>query len=227
MKIKVKTIQDRIKTAAMACDRDPELIRLVAVSKTKSARMVKEAMDCGLKIFGENYIQEARKKIIDLSATPASWHFVGHLQTNKARYAVTLFDLIHTVDSIKLGLALDKQAKKINKIQDVLIQVNTGLEPSKSGISPDDTVDLVKSISTLGHVRIKGLMTVPPLYNEPDRVAPYFRTLRALRDRVIQENISHVDMSELSMGMTGDFEVAIREGATLVRIGTAIFGQRQ
>jgi pyridoxal phosphate enzyme (YggS family) len=227
VKTKVRTIKERIKTAAVTCGRDPGSIRLVAVSKTKPAHLVKEAMDSGIETFGENYIQEARKKILDLSAYPASWHFIGHLQTNKAKYAVKLFDLIHTVDSVKLALELNQQAKKIDKIQDILVQVNTGMETSKSGVSPDDTMALVRQLSAFDHIRIRGLMTIPPLYNEPDRVAPYFRMLRELRDRVSGENIPHVNMDELSMGMTGDFETAISEGATLVRIGTAIFGQRQ
>ena len=217
---------DRIKNAAESCGRDPESIQLVAVSKTKSAASVKAAIDCGIKIFGENYIQEAQDKITDLSPFNVSWHFIGHLQTNKAKYAVRLFDLIHTVDSVKLAKELNKQAEKNSKVQHILIQVNTGMESTKSGESPDKTLDIVKEISQFEHLRIKGLMTIPPLYNEPEKVAPYFRILRELRDQIKTENIPGVSMDELSMGMTGDFETAIKEGATLVRIGTAIFGSR-
>ncbi len=217
---------DRIRHVAESCGRDPATVRLVAVSKKKSAESVKAAINCGIKIFGENYIQEARDKITDLSPFNISWHFIGHLQTNKAKYAVRMFDLIHTVDSVKLAKELNKQAEKTGKVQQILIQVNTGMELTKSGESPDKTLDMVKEISYFDHLQIKGLMTIPPLYNEPEKVAPYFRTLRELRDQIKAESIPGVSMDELSMGMTGDFETAIKEGATLVRIGTAIFGSR-
>ncbi len=226
MKTRVKKIEDRIRSAADSCGRDPKSVCLVAVSKTKPADMVKQAIDCGVTVFGENYIQEAREKITDLSSFDVSWHFIGHLQTNKAKYAVKLFDLIHTVDSIKLAKELNKQAVKIDKIQEILVQVNTGLETTKSGVVPDKALDLARDISNFSNLRVKGLMSIPPLYNEPDKVAPFFRTLRELQGRIKDENIPNLSMDELSMGMTGDFETAINEGATIVRIGTAIFGHR-
>jgi len=217
---------DRIKQAAVSSGRNPETVRLVAVSKTIPSETVKKAIDAGADILGENYIQEARNKFNDLSSYPVSWHFIGHLQTNKAKYAVRIFDLIHSVDSFKLAIELDKQGNKIDKIQNILIQVNVADESSKSGISVQDTLNLVKEISVLNNLAIKGLMTMPPFFNAPEKVRPFFKNLRNLRDQISKEAIPKVAMDELSMGMTGDFEVAIEEGATLVRIGTAIFGER-
>jgi len=217
---------DRIKKAAVSSGRNPETVRLVAASKTIPSETVEKAIDAGAYIFGENYIQEARTKFNDLSSYPVSWHFIGHLQTNKAKYAVRIFDLIHSVDSLKLSLELDKQAKKTGKIQNILIQVNISDESSKSGIALQDTLNLVKEISVLKNLSIKGLMTMPPFFNAPEKVRPFFKNLCSLRDQINKEDIHNVAMDELSMGMTGDFEVAIEEGATLVRIGTAIFGER-
>lgn len=216
----------RIEKKALACGRDPKTIRLVAVSKTVPANRVKEAVEVGVTDVGENYVQEARSKFNALAAYPISWHFIGHLQSNKAKYAVRIFDLIHSVDSIKLARELNKQSEKVNKIQDILIQVNVGQEKSKSGIYAKDTYDLIKEIALLKNLSIKGLMTMPPFFDAPERVRPYFSELRRLRDRIAKENLPGVHLDELSMGMTGDFEVAIEEGATLVRIGTAIFGKR-
>ena len=226
MKINLESVMDRIKQAAVSSGRNPETIRLVAVSKTIPAESVKKAIDSGAGILGENYIQEARTKFNDLSSYSVSWHFIGHLQTNKAKYAVRIFDLIHSVDSFKLAFELDKQAKKTDKIQNILIQINIAGESSKSGISVQDTLNLVKEISVLKNIAIKGLMTMPPFFNAPEKVRPFFKHLRNLRDQISKEAIHNVAMDELSMGMTGDFEVAIEEGATLVRIGTAIFGER-
>jgi hypothetical protein len=177
--------------------------------------------------MGENYIQEAREKIEVLQELPVSWHFIGHLQSNKAKYAVRLFDMIHSVGSLKLARELDKQAAKNAKVQAILIQVNTGKEATKSGVYEEEALSLVREAGKMEHLAIKGLMTLPPFFNAPDKVRPYFRALRELRDRIRQEALPGVSMDELSMGMTGDFEAAIQEGATLVRIGTAIFGERQ
>ena len=226
MKKRLENIMDRIKAAAISCNRDPESIRLVAVSKTVPADRVREAINAGVTTLGENYMQEAREKVSALSSYNVSWHFIGHLQTNKAKYAVRLFDLIHTVDSLKLALELNKQSKKINKIQQILIQINIGRESSKSGIYKQDALKLIKEISGLENLTIKGLMTVPPFFDDPEKVRPYFSALRILRDYIKDEAVKNVSMEELSMGMTGDFEAAIEEGATLVRIGTAIFGKR-
>ena len=226
MKINLESVMDRIKIAAVSSGRNPETVRLVAVSKTIPSETVKKAIDAGANILGENYIQEAKTKFNSLSSYPVSWHFIGHLQTNKAKYAIRIFDLIHSVDSFKLAFELDKQAKKTDKIQSILIQVNVAGESSKSGISVQNTLNLVKEISVLKNIAIKGLMTMPPFFNAPEKVRPFFKNLRNLRDQIGKESIHNVAMDELSMGMTGDFEVAVEEGATLVRIGTAIFGER-
>lgn len=226
MKRNLDSVMNRIKQSAVSSGRDPESVRLVAVSKTIPAETVKKAIDAGANILGENYIQEAKTKFNDLISYPVSWHFIGHLQTNKAKYAVRIFDLIHSVDSFKLALELNKQAGKTGKIQHILIQVNVAEESSKSGISIQKTLNLIKEISVLKNIAIKGLMTMPPFFNEPEKVRPFFKDLRNLRDTIRREEIDNVDMEELSMGMTGDFEAAIEEGATLVRIGTAIFGDR-
>jgi hypothetical protein len=226
LKKRLSNVKERIKKAAIDCGREPDAIRLVAVSKTMPKDRVREAIKAGADILGENYIQEARDKINALSSYPVSWHFIGHLQSNKAKYAVKLFDMIHTVDSLKLAKELNKQAKKINKIQKILIQVNISMESTKSGVHEEDAQKLIKEISLFENISIKGLMTMPPFFNNPEEAGPYFSALRALRDNIRDKAIKNVNMQELSMGMTGDFEVAIKEGATLVRIGTAIFGER-
>lgn len=223
---RLETLRDRIRRAAAASGRSRTEIRLVAVSKTVAADAILEAAAAGVTDIGENYIQEAREKHAALASTPLRWHFIGHLQTNKAKYAVRMFDLIHTVDSYRLALELDRCARKINKVQPVLIQVNVAGEVTKSGVPPDETLPLVREMAALEHVAVQGLMTMPPYFNAPERVRPFFAELRRLRDRIQKENIATVAMAELSMGMTGDFEVAIQEGATLVRIGTAVFGER-
>lgn len=216
--------------AAARCGRKPESIRLVAVSKNVSVEKIREAIEADISIFGENYIQEARNKIDTLSSFDISWHFIGHLQTNKAKYAVKLFDLIHSVDSLKLARELNKEAKKINKIQPVLIQIDIGQEATKSGISVAEADRLIIETGRLENLSVKGLMTMPPFFDDPERARPYFTALRDLRNRLRQElttaGASNISMDELSMGMTADFEVAIECGATIVRIGTAIFGAR-
>ena len=226
LKTRLQSVRKRIEEAAKACGRSPESVRLIAVSKTIGTLHVQEAIEAGVTVLGENYVQEARTKINDLSAYPVSWHFIGHLQSNKAKYAVRLFDLIHSVDSIKLARELNKQAKKINKIQDILVQVNIGEESAKSGALAQDTKKLLQDVSNLDNLALKGLMTMPPFFNNPEKVRPFFAALRELRDH-LEQHLTNVTLNELSMGMTGDFEAAIEEGATLVRIGTAIFGARK
>lgn len=227
MKENLDRINKRIADAAIACGRQPDTVRLVAVSKTMPVERVAEAIDAGALILGENYIQETREKFNALYDRPVQWHFIGHLQSNKSKYAVRMFDLIHSVDSIKLAKTLDREAAKNDKVQDILVQVNISREATKSGIEEDETVDLVSQIARLENIRVKGLMTMPPFFDQPEAARPFFRRLAQLRDRIADKNIAGVEMDELSMGMTGDFEVAIEEGATLVRIGTAIFGARR
>ncbi|MFH2218520.1 MAG: YggS family pyridoxal phosphate-dependent enzyme [Pseudomonadota bacterium] len=222
----LESVMHRIRRAAEASGRGTERVRLVAVSKNVPEDIVKEGIDAGITALGENYVQEARKKVNALSCYPVSWHFTGRLQSNKVKYAVRLFDLIQTVDSLKLAREVDKQAKKVDKVQEILIQVNIGEDPSKSGAQAESAQNLIQSIARLDNLSIKGLMTMPPFFNSPEKVRPYFSALRRLRDRIRKEIAPNVSMDELSMGMSGDFEAAIEEGATLVRIGTAIFGER-
>jgi hypothetical protein len=226
IKDRLGSVKDRIKKAAMDCGRNPDSVRLITVSKTVSPAIVQEAIEAGATILGENYVQEARDKISTLSNFETRWHFIGHLQSNKAKYAVKLFDLIHSVDSFKLARELNKQAQKSGKVQQILIQVNISREETKSGISVNETADLITEISRFENLAIKGLMTMPPFFNQPDRARPFFAALRNLRDQIGDKAIPGVSLDELSMGMTGDFEAAIAEGATMVRVGTAIFGER-
>lgn len=214
----------RITAAARLSGREPGDITLVTVTKTQPVEAVREAIAAGAAIIGENYIQEARNKFEALTGQQASWHLIGHLQSNKAKYAVRIFDLIHSVDSIKLAGEIDKQAQKAGKIQDILIQVNISGESSKSGVAHEAAMTLIKDMAALPNIRLKGLMTMPPFFNAPDRARPFFADLRRLRDRA--EQATGIALPHLSMGMTGDFEAAIREGATLIRVGTAIFGER-
>lgn len=226
MKSKLSSLNERIRKAAIAAGRDPETVHLVGVSKTKPPEAIREAVAAGITIIGESYVQEARDKYRILSSLPVSWHFIGHLQTNKVKYIISMFDLIHSVDSLKLAVEINKQAEKIDKIQDILIQVNIAGEVSKSGTTTRDTRALIEAISQLAHVRVQGLMTLPPFFDDPDKAGPYFKALRLLRDEIREIGIPNVSLNELSMGMTGDFEAAIAQGATLIRIGTALFGER-
>jgi pyridoxal phosphate enzyme (YggS family) len=218
-------IRGRISRAALRCGKQPETIRLVAVSKTVPPEAIQEAISAGAAILGENYIQEARDKIAHLGK-PCEWHFIGHLQSNKAKYAVELFSLVHTVDRISLAEELSREAGKKNKILPVLIQVNISGEETKSGIDPTGARQLVREAALLPGLSVQGLMTMPPWFEDPEEARPYFRALRKLRDELAGDKIPNVSLTELSMGMSGDFEVAIEEGATLVRVGTAIFGER-
>jgi hypothetical protein len=231
LKERIDEIYSRIRKAAYSSGRNPDGIRLVAVSKTVSAEKIREASASGVSIIGESYIQEARNKYSLLSNIPVTWHFIGHLQSNKARFAVKMFDLIHSVDSVRLAEELDICAKKINIIQNILIQINIGREKTKSGIDEEDLPEFIKEASRFQNISIKGLMVIPPFFDDPERARPYFSSLRVLRDKIknmiVSNKIQGVSMDELSMGMSGDFEVAVEEGATLVRIGTAVFGERK
>ena len=218
----LEEVRRRIKAAALRAGRDPAAVRLVAVSKTVPVELIRAAVAAGQRLFGENYLQEAREKIAALTAG-LSWHFIGHLQSNKAKGAVELFELIHGVDRLKLARALNAAAAHLGKVQEILIQVNLAGEASKSGTAPEAAAELLRALSLLPHLRVVGLMTMPPLL-EPEAVRPYFRTLRELRDHL--QDLSGRPLPELSMGMSGDYEVAVAEGSTLVRVGTAIFGSR-
>lgn len=221
----IEAIGQRIFRAAEGCGRSPDDVNLVAVGKTQPAESIRAAISSGARIIGENYIQEARDKFNALIDLDVQWHFIGHLQTNKAKFAVRMFDLIHSVDSLKLARELNKQARKAAKAQAILVQVNISGEAAKSGTQAEETNELVQNILSFEHLQLKGLMTMPPFFDAPEKARPYFAALRELRDQM--ENQLGISLPELSMGMTGDFEVAIEEGATLVRIGTALFGARQ
>ena len=221
----IASIQERISKSALRAGRDPVEIRLVAVSKTVSAESIQEAIAAGVTILGENYVQEARNKIARIGKQ-VEWHFIGHLQSNKAKYAVDLFSMIQSVDRLALAEELGQEANKRGKIVPVLIQVNISGEESKSGIDPQETLQLLERIAALQHLAVQGLMTMPPWFEDPEDARPYFSAMRKLREKLSREKIPGVALQELSMGMSGDFEVAIEEGATLVRIGTAIFGPR-
>jgi pyridoxal phosphate enzyme (YggS family) len=219
-------IQDRIAVAAERSGRDPHSIGLVAVSKTKPVSLILEAIDAGITDIGENRVQEAKSKY-DQVGRPVKWHFVGHLQTNKVKQTLQIFDLIHSVDSLRLLAEIDRRSTQLNRQTEVLIQVNTSTEPSKYGIEPDQTLDFIESALTYAHVRIKGLMTIGAFLPNPEAVRPMFVLLRRLKEKILAQQLPDVDMEYLSMGMTNDFEVAIEEGANLVRIGTAIFEKRE
>ncbi|GFO64497.1 YggS family pyridoxal phosphate-dependent enzyme [Geomonas paludis] len=222
----LREIQERIAQAAVRAGRDPETVRLVAVSKTKPAAAIAEAFACGQVIFGENYVQELVTKQPELPAE-ISWHFIGNLQSNKVRQIAGKVDLVHSVDRLSLAREIDRQWGALGKVCDILVQVNISREETKGGASSEELLDLVREVAQLPHVKVKGLMTMPPFFDDPEGARPYFRKLSEMAEEVRQAAIPGVEMLELSMGMSGDFEAAIEEGATLVRVGSALFGERQ
>jgi hypothetical protein len=219
----LRRVRERMEHAATKVGRDPREIKLMAVTKTVTVERIREAMAAGAMIFGENYVQEARSKIEEIGQAGIQWHLIGHLQTNKARYAVRLFDLIHSVDGITVARDLDKRAAAEGKIVDCLIEVNLSQENSKFGISKEMTPELAHELRDLKNISLKGLMTMPPYADDPEAARPYFTALRKLKEEIERDGIP---LPELSMGMSTDFAVAIEEGATIVRIGRAIFGER-
>ncbi len=219
----VKAVKTRIEQAAKRSGRDVKDIKLIAVTKTVDVNRIKEAVEAGLRIFGENRVQEALPKLKEIDKK-VSWHFIGHLQTNKVKDVVGSFDLIHAVDTLRLSEEIDRQAKKRDIVQEILIEVKLSEEESKFGAAEKGLLPLIKSISEFGNVKLLGLMTIPPFFDDAEKTRPYFKRLRELRVEAVKNGFN---MSELSMGMSHDFEVAIEEGATMVRIGTAIFGERK
>lgn len=222
-------VRAQLAEAAQRAGRSPDSVRLIAVTKTHPASTVETALAAGLALFGENYVQELREKMdyFDTRSLPVQpqWHFIGHLQRNKVKYIARQVALIHSVDSAALAGEIDKQAKKYGRTIDVLLQVNTSGEESKFGCAPDDTLPLAEHVLTLPHVRVRGLMTIAAFADDAETTRPMFRLLRSLRDD-LQMRFPQADFSELSMGMTNDFATAIEEGATYIRIGTALFGER-
>lgn len=219
-------IREQMAAACREHGRDPDSVRLVAIAKTKPVAQIEEALAAGQTLIGESYVQELVEKTDQLGER-AEWHFVGHLQSNKAKYLVDRVTLIHSVDRLSLAKEINKQWRKAGQTANVLIQVNLGEEASKSGTSPEQAEDLVRAVAALENIKIRGLMTLPPYCPDPEDVRPFFRRLREMADYITACQLPGVVMQELSMGMTHDFRVAIEEGATLVRIGTAIFGERQ
>jgi pyridoxal phosphate enzyme (YggS family) len=220
----VRRVKEAMEKAAERSGRRPEEIRLVAACKTVDIERIQAAVEAGITILGENYVQEAMRKN-EVLETPVSWHFIGHLQKNKAKYAVRLFEVIHSVDSIALAEELNKRADRVGRKMEVLVEVNLSREVSKWGVTEDETMPLIHRISERANLSFQGLMTMPPFFDDPEDSRPYFVNLRALAERVVREGV-HAGPLELSMGMTNDFPVAIEEGATLIRVGTAIFGPR-
>ena len=217
------TVRRRIEDACARAERDPDSVRLVAVSKTFPAERVRALVDCGHTLLGENRVQEAVSKASEVGSG-ATWHLVGHLQRNKARHAVGLFELIHGVDDEKLARELDRRAETGGLCQQVLLQVNLSSEATKAGVIPAELPALVEIVSGLAHLELCGLMTIPPPPERREDSRRWFVALRKLRDETTGSG--GVPLPELSMGMTNDFEVAVEEGATLVRVGRAIFGER-
>lgn len=219
-------VMENILKACEKAGRDPESVKLIAVSKTKPAEDIEEIYSMGQRDFGENKVQELSQKI-EILPDDIKWHLIGHLQQNKVKYIIGKTELIHSVDSERLALTISKEAVKHNVTADVLIEVNVAGEESKFGVTTDETIELIEKISKLPGIHICGLMTIAPFVADPEENRPVFRKLRELSVDIADKKIDNVTMSVLSMGMTNDYMVAIEEGATLVRVGTAIFGERQ
>jgi len=218
-------IMARIRGAAERSGRDPGEIKLIAVSKTVTADRVKTAFEAGITDFGENRVQELCDKT-DILNIGCNWHLIGHLQTNKVKYIADRVSMIHSLDSLELADEIQKRAQKAGRRLDVLVQVNVAGEQSKFGIKPEETLGVVKAASGMENIRIKGLMTIAPMSENPENIRWVFANLRKLLIDIRKENIDNIDMDYLSMGMSNDFEVAIEEGSNMVRIGTALFGKR-
>ena len=221
----IKEIQNEINETCLKVGRDPSEVTLIAVSKTKPYMDVEEALKSGCIDFGENKVQELNQKY-DLLPKDINWHMIGHLQRNKVKYLVGKAKMIHSVDSLRLANQIEKEYAKKDMVADVLIEVNMAGEESKFGIKPEETEDLVREISRLDHVKVKGLMTIAPYTLEPEDNRIYFKKLKELSVDIDSKNIDNVTMSVLSMGMSGDYKVAIEEGSTMIRVGTKIFGER-
>ena len=221
----LEAVEEKIRKACERAKRDRSSVTLIAVSKTKPVSDIRIAMDCGITVFGENKVQEIRDKTEEIKE-PLSWHMIGHLQANKVKYLPGKVCMIHSVDNKKLADEIEKQFSKADMTIDVLLEVNMAGEESKFGLSPKEVPDFVKEIADLSHLNIRGLMTIAPYTDDPESNRQYFRGLKELMERINSMGILKNPMDQLSMGMTGDYEVAIEEGATFVRVGTGIFGER-
>lgn len=221
----IKQVEENIIKSCEKVGRDPKEVTLIAVSKTKPYTAIEEALPSGVLDYGENKVQELTEKY-EILPKDIRWHMIGHLQRNKVKYLVGKVELIHSVDSLRLANQIETEFAKKNEIASILIEVNMANEESKFGITSETTEQLVREISKLEHVRIKGLMTIAPYTDNPETNREYFRNMKKLSVDIIEKNIDNVSMNVLSMGMTGDYQVAIEEGATMVRVGTGIFGER-
>lgn len=222
----VARVKARMEQAVRRAGRDPSAVRLVAASKMVEAARLRAALTSGVDILGENYLQEARQKIGQLGLHAAEWHCIGALQRNKVRYIFDLFSMVHAVDRSELADEIHRRGERLGRHMAVLLEVNLGGEATKSGFTPQVLIEQVEQLAAMSHIQVQGLMTIPPPAPTPEGARPFFQELRDLRDRLVQRGIDGLAFHELSMGMTADFEVAIEEGATLVRVGTAIFGPR-
>jgi PLP dependent protein len=222
----IKNLRKRIEQTCQKCGRTIDDVQIIAVSKTFSVEFIQEAIDAGHIDFGENYVQELQEKHTALAERIIRWHFIGHLQSNKVKYIAEYVDLIHSVDDLNLGKEISRRAERWNRVQNVLVEVHTTDEATKFGVQPDHAIALIKELSQLSHLRVCGLMTMGPFSDDPNDSRSSFRCVSDLKKQVETEGIVNVQMRHLSMGMTHDFEAAIEEGATLIRIGTAIFGRR-
>ncbi|MEC0184752.1 YggS family pyridoxal phosphate-dependent enzyme [Paenibacillus peoriae] len=223
---RIKEIRKRMDSACQSVGRNPEEVRLLLAVKTVPAEKIIQALDFGETLLGENKVQELQQKYSSIGNERAEWHFIGHLQTNKVKDVLKYATCIHSVDRLKLGQALHSHLTKEKKKVDILVQVNTSYEESKFGVSPEEALILIQQLAQLDTLRIKGLMTIGKLSANQDEVRSCFRLLKSIQQQVIQQDYPGVEMKVLSMGMSGDLEVAIEEGATMVRVGTAIFGER-
>lgn len=223
----IAELREQIDRRCQALGRDPGGVRIIAVSKTFPAGMIREVAGAGILDIGENYVQELLAKRRELEEVPIRWHMIGHLQTNKVRQLVPWVSLVHAVDSLHLASEIDRRSAAAGAVSDVLLEVNTTGEQSKFGVEPGQVVELAGQMHIFSHLRIAGLMTIGPFLPDPEGSRPMFRRLRELREELRRMRQENLDPVHLSMGMTGDFEVALEEGATLLRIGTAIFGERQ
>lgn len=221
----IENIRKNIDDACKRSGRDPKDVLLLAVSKTVDVDRIKVAVDCGLNSLGENRVQEIMEKYEPMGEN-VKWHLIGHLQTNKVKYIIDKVELIHSVESIKLAEEINKQAKKHNLVMDVLVEVNMADEESKFGVKPEETESFIRELALMDNIRVRGLMTVAPNVENGEENRVYFRNMKQLLVDINAKNINNINMDILSMGMTGDYETAVEEGATIVRVGTGIFGKR-
>ena len=225
LKDRLEEVEERIQEACRRAGRDRSEVTLIAVSKTKPAEVLKEAYDLGIRVFGENKVQELTEKY-EVLPKDIRWHMIGHLQTNKVKYIADKVELIHSVDSLKLAETIEKEAAKRHRTIDILVEVNVAEEESKFGLKVEEVIPFIEKVAGFSHINVRGLMTIAPFAENPEKNRSVFADLRKLSVDITEKNIDNVNVSILSMGMTNDYEVAIEEGATMVRVGTGIFGAR-